>query len=396
MIIDILCKVVDNFGDIGFVYRLAKALSAADPRLGIRLHVDDLGAFHSLRPEVDPDKDVQELMGWTLLRWDSVWEGLAEAPPSFVLECFGCGRPDRFEELLFDGSRGDSRWILNLEHLSAEPWVEDFHRLPSLTRSSLVKKAFFMPGFTAKTGGLVIDPAFRAAREAWLEGQSPALGGQSPKPEGQSPRLVLAAGAGLPLRPEDADRFWVTVFSYEHAYGSIVRDLAAFNHDCPLLVLLAPGRSHASFREAYDAAGRPFPLLDLPFRPQETWDEVLLASDFLIVRGEESLARAVLAGRPFLWHAYLQKDRHQLVKVEALLDLLEPNFAPTSFEELRRVSLAFNDRLADSSEAGGAEELLPLLRSLPSLEPGFRAFSDSVFALGDLGVHLLTYIREIV
>lgn len=389
MIIDIICKVVDNYGDIGFVYRLAKALSAADSRLGIRLHVDDLGAFRSLRPEVDPDKDVQELMGWTLLSWDSAWEGLAEAPPSFVLECFGCGRPDRLESLLFDASRGDSRWVLNIEHLSAEPWVEDFHRLPSLTRSSLVKKAFFMPGFTSKTGGLVIDPDFRAARKAWLGGQSPTL-------EGQSPRLALAARAGLALDPELANRFWVTVFSYEHAYGPIVRDLAVFNGDCPLLVLLAPGRSHASFREAYDAAGRPFPLADLPFLPQETWDEVLLASDFLIVRGEESLARAVLAGRPFLWHAYLQRDRHHLVKVQALLDLIEPFFAPTSFEELRRVTLAFNDRLADSSEAGGAEELLPLLRYLPALEPGFRAFSDSVFALGDLGLHLLTYIREIV
>ena len=43
--VDILCKVVDNYGDIGVVYRLAKALSALDPALKIRLSVDNLAAL---------------------------------------------------------------------------------------------------------------------------------------------------------------------------------------------------------------------------------------------------------------------------------------------------------------------------------------------------------------
>ncbi|MDE6349393.1 MAG: elongation factor P maturation arginine rhamnosyltransferase EarP, partial [Treponemataceae bacterium] len=40
--ITILCKVVDNFGDIGFVYRLARALTERDGQLRLRLIVSDL------------------------------------------------------------------------------------------------------------------------------------------------------------------------------------------------------------------------------------------------------------------------------------------------------------------------------------------------------------------
>ena len=42
-------------------------------------------------------------------------------------------------------------------------------------------------------------------------------------------------------------------------------------------------------------------------------------SDLLFVRGEDSLARAVQLGKPFLWQAYRQENDYQLVKVEAFL-----------------------------------------------------------------------------
>jgi hypothetical protein len=49
---DIFCSVVDNFGDIGFCWRLARRLTTG---LGqdVRLWVDDLGSFKRLRPGVD-------------------------------------------------------------------------------------------------------------------------------------------------------------------------------------------------------------------------------------------------------------------------------------------------------------------------------------------------------
>jgi hypothetical protein len=57
------------------------------------------------------------------------------------------------------------RWI-NLEYLSAEPFVERAHGLPSPVLSGpgrgLVKH-FFYPGFTARTGGLLREPSVAAA-----------------------------------------------------------------------------------------------------------------------------------------------------------------------------------------------------------------------------------------
>jgi uncharacterized repeat protein (TIGR03837 family) len=389
MTIDILCKVVDNYGDIGVVYRLAKALSDIDPDLSLRIIVDKLAAFQALRPDVDPGKTVQTVKGWTIVQWDFPWEGFHAEPPRIVLECFACGRPDWFEHILFDPADGETKHIVNLEHLTAEDFAEDFHRMPSLTRSSLVKKHVFMPGFTAKTGGLIMDSLFREACSRSREGFA------DPFSRGRA-RRSLAETAGLSLRSGDEDRFWVLIFSYEHDFARIVADLAAFGREEPVLALVANGRSEACFMKACKDAGMPFPAIALPFLPQENWDEFLLTSDFSIIRGEESLSRAALSGRPFLWHAYVQDNAHQQVKVKALLERMRQHFESGDYALLESLSLAFNDRHSDDPSAGGDERLLPLLRAGASVEEGFRSFSVAIFAQGDLAAHLMTFIREFV
>jgi len=417
--IDILCRVVDNFGDIGVAYRLAKALSDLDPGLGLRLVVEGLEAFRALAPEIDPGRDVQELRGWTVLRWDAAPEAVEAAyrgeRPRFVVECFACGKPDWFEALVFDDALPGETVILNLEYLTAEPYARDFHLLQAATRSSRVRKFFFMPGFEEGTGGLVIDGRFRASRERFLGARGgsgsdragPATAGATPASCGTSLarlRSEAAAAAGIGLEAGWAERFWVCVFGYERDYSRIVVDLAAFSERLGdgstrgggILVLAAAGKSQACFMGAWEEAGRPFPALALPFLSQESWDELLLGSDFLIVRGEESLARAALSGRPFLWQSYPQAEKHQLVKVEAFLERLRPCFGPIDFEVLEKAYRAFNDRLADAPDLGGREEFLPLLERLPELERGFERFSAEVAAMGDLAQRLLTFFYRFV
>jgi len=439
MTLELLCKVVDNYGDIGFVYRLARALSETEAGLRLRLHVDDLQAFASLRPGLEPSAPVQELLGWELVDWNIEVAELEKtcargAPPSLVIECFACGRPPALEELLFDPSRTDTRLIVNLEHLTAEAWADELHRMPSATRSALVKKVIFMPGFTPATGGLLIDGGFRAAAARWKSpgsappSQPPVPKATGPVPsatntvpqwtetpppppppqsDGQSTRAALrrelALRAGIDLGPGDEERPWVLVFSYERDYRRIVADLASWTPSKTMpssaLALVAAGRSAPAFFEAWRAEGETFPALALPFLPQEIWDEFILAADLAIVRGEESLARAALSGRPFLWHAYRQDNNHQLVKVRALLDRMRPAFADSpaaagAFAAYEALSLAFNERLADGPEAGGDEDFLPVLEALPSLEAGFAAFAQGLFANGDLAARLLAFIRE--
>lgn len=387
MTIDILCKVVDNYGDIGLVYRLARAFRDLDPEIGIRILVDKLEAFRDLAPglELDsrqgPGAGPLSFRGLTIIPWDEAWEGLWVERPRFVVECFACGRPEWFDALLYDPGDEGLRRVVNLEYLSAEDYARDFHLMPSATRSALVKKTLFMPGFCPGTGGLIIDKTFQKARETFLDpGQRPGA---------RKEALVLA---GLAWEETYADLFWVSVFTYERDYARLVSDLAAWGR--PILALVAPGRSAGPFLAAWESSGRPFPALALPFLPQEAWDRVLLASDLAIVRGEESLARAVLSGRPFLWHAYVQDKKHQLVKVGALLDRMAPFFPTQAFSGLKGLFLAFNDRETDGPDQGGQEEILPVLEDLGELETGFQSFSDSVMELGDLASHLLTFFRD--
>ncbi len=379
MTVDLLCKVVDNFGDIGVVYRLARALAALDPALALRLVVDDLQAFHALDPRVDPDLPLQQVHGWTVAAWQQAAAPFRLKPPRLVVECFACGRPDWFEELLFDPRRPEPRLIVNLEHLTAESYAPEFHRHPSLTRLPLVRKFFFMPGFTPGTGGLI------ACRRPGTD---------------RSTLLARIRTAGLPPSPNPpdgagiadlADRFWLPVFSYEQDFDPLVADLARFNAERPLLVLAAAGRSAPGLLAAWERARRPFPLLALPFLPQEVWDDLLAATDFAVVRGEDSLSRAALSGRPFLWHAYPLVDDHQLVKVQALLDELRPHLVPSDFSSLANLYLSFNRGALQTGD------LLTVLRSLDltgSLGAGFADWAEKLPKNGDLAAALLTFLRD--
>jgi len=390
MTLDLLCRVVDNYGDIGVVYRLARALSelAAAPRL--RLVVDDLQAFSLLEPAVDPSLSVQSVRGWTVLSWAGPAPGPATEnkavknadaeytavyagdPATAVVECFACGRPGWFEALLFDPDDPAVKTIVNLEYLTAEDYADEFHKMPSLTRSSRVRKFMFLPGFTPATGGLILDGAFMRA----------------------CARHASARRGDDRLEP--AERYRILVFGYERDYARIVDDIATFGLDRPVQVLLASGKSQRCFLDAWERAGRPFSVEALPFLRQEAWDELLATCDFMIVRGEDSLSRAALSGRPFLWQAYPQEGAHQLVKVTALLGRMRPYFKAAAFQPVESAFLAFNDRLTDNPSVRGTERILPLLRNEGGFAGGFVAFSQALVANGNLASSLMTFLREIV
>ena len=91
-------------------------------------------------------------------------------------------------------------WI-NLEYMSAEAYVERFHRLPSPIMSGPLSgqtKWFFYPGFTPATGGLLRETGLMARRAAfdapaWLAAAGFARSTGHPARE---PVLLRTAGAG--------------------------------------------------------------------------------------------------------------------------------------------------------------------------------------------------------
>ncbi|HTX74249.1 MAG TPA: elongation factor P maturation arginine rhamnosyltransferase EarP, partial [Rectinemataceae bacterium] len=195
--IDLLCKVVDNFGDIGVVFRLARALHSVAPALRLRLVVDDLHAFSRVCPGIDPSLDIQSFSDWTVLRWSIPWHGLASAPPDVLVESFACGRPEWYERALSSIEAPRPRLIIDLEHLTAESYAEDMHLLDSLTALPLASKCLFFPGFSAKTGGLILDPSFMEARKLYAD-----------PVKRQSARQHLALRLGIGPTGSAAQRFW--------------------------------------------------------------------------------------------------------------------------------------------------------------------------------------------
>ena len=61
---------------------------------------------------------------------------------------------------------------------------------------------------------------------------------------------------------------------------------------------------------------------------------MLWACDLNLVRGEDSLVRALWAGRPLLWQLYPQHDQAHHAKLEAFLDWLN---APASLRHAHRI-----------------------------------------------------------
>lgn len=67
-------------------------------------------------------------------------------------------------------------------------------------------------------------------------------------------------------------------------------------------------------------------VLDLcPMVPQEFFDDLISCHQILLVRGEDSLVRALSSGVPFLWHAYPQDDDHALNQVRHLYSHVLPS-----------------------------------------------------------------------
>lgn len=281
---DLFCRVIDNFGDVGVCWRLAAALGARGQ--AVRLWIDDPGALAWMAPQGAP--------GVTVQRWSETPPDLP--PGDVVVEAFGCEPPPAFVARMAAAAPPPT-WI-NLEYLSAEPYVERSHGLRSpqfAGPGAGLDKWFFYPGFTPATGGLLQDGAELgdnpADARAWL--QSQPWGAEWRR----SDRLVLLFGyASLPL-------------------PGLLQALAG-----PATTLLLPP---GALRDRLRAEPLPanLQLAPLPHVSQPEFDRVLAAADLNLVRGEDSFVRAQLcATAPFLWQIYPQQDGAHAPKLEAFLD----------------------------------------------------------------------------
>ena len=364
MEITVLCKIVDNFGDIGVVWRLCRQIKKIRPEYTINLITDNLEVFNKINDSVKISLPFQTVDNINVYDWndyDFCYEHFRQNDGqklSVILECFQCGRPDWMEKILFDDKLNRTVNIVMIDYLTAEDYAETFHCLKSLTRSAKVQKVNFMPGFTLKTGGLIIDDEWKILPEYNKEG--PAF-----------------------------------VFTYERNWEGLASALEEWCKKSPeKQVLLAQGRGLDSFKKAWTECGNNGQLDELPYLNQKDWDNNLKKCSVLFIRGEESMSRACLSGIPFVWHAYPQSDEYQLVKVNALLERMKIHFSADLFKIIKRVWLDFNSPENQVTSMELKQATLDFLDNLEDLQKGFTDFALSLQKNGDLVHNLMTFIEK--
>lgn len=326
---DIFCHVVDNFGDVGLCWRLARELTH-EHAVAVRLWVDELASLARIAPELDPSRDVQMVQGVRVSRWTPsiAWSEV----PDVVVEAFGCELPAAYVQAM--AARDPKPAWINLEYLSAENWVEGSHTRPSPHPRLPLTKYFFFPGFTPHTGGLLHERGLLGRRDAFRANAQACAA------------LWRQFGLGLPR----ANEIRVSLFCYDNEAIAPLLDAWAVSDETVTCIVPAAQAAQRVLQHlgATSAASstqvRRGHLLTCiaPFVTQDQYDELLWVCDFNFVRGEDSFVRAQWAGRPFVWHIYPQHDGAHWKKLDAFLERYTTSLDAPAAHALRNFWRAWN------------------------------------------------------
>ncbi|HEV2609355.1 MAG TPA: elongation factor P maturation arginine rhamnosyltransferase EarP [Noviherbaspirillum sp.] len=376
----IFCKVVDNYGDIGICWRLARQLHREN-EISVTLWVDDLHSFHRICPEVDVGAEEQQIAGVTARHWrdqDGVFT--AGDIADVVIEFFGCDIPPGYIAAM---AQCNPRPVwLNLEGLSAEEWVEGCHTLPSSHPRLPLTKYFFFPGFTSKTGGLLHEASLDVERQRFQSDQS----------------AVAAFLAGFGMTTAEMMSLKVSLFCYGHAPVAAMFDQWQ-RGDSPVTCLVPEGVAAQAVQAflGVDAkagtVGRKGMLTVrvLPFVAQPDYDKLLWACDINFVRGEDSFVRAQWAGKAFIWHIYPQDENLHHVKLRAFLG----RYAMHQ-ESVRALSLYWNGAAAGADAWGDVSGLWQRFKDdLPEIANWTAEWQGRMLEHGDLASNLMKFVRSL-
>jgi uncharacterized repeat protein (TIGR03837 family) len=380
---DIFCAVVDNFGDAGVCWRLARQL-ATEQGWQVRLFIDDLATFSRLAPELDPQLPQQRLGPIIVEQWhEPRFAGAALDIADIVIEAFACDLPQAY--LAAMAQRAPEPIWINLEYLSSEDWVADFHLRQSPHPRYPLTKTFFFPGLGAHTGGVIRERDLDAKRRALID----------------SPAAVAAWWAALGLPRPDAGTTVISLFAYENAALDALleqwRDGAT-----PLVLLVPEGRvsgalarffGHATGPRAFaagtHASAGALSAHGLPFTDQPGYDRLLWLSDINFVRGEDSFVRAQWACRPLVWQIYPQADGAHLPKLDAALAHIGAGLDPAARAALTRFWHAWN-----SNSTHGLPDWSDFIAHRAALQARAQVWADELSAVGELCTGLAKFAKN--
>jgi hypothetical protein len=278
--------------------RLAAAIKQQRPQWHVRLFSDGQAILPRLFSGLANTSYPQLYKGVEILPLTAAGQ---KGGAAVALEMLGCELPEGYAR---------PTYIINVEYLTAEGWASEYHLHQSYI-GGRSKKFFFLPGVTRGTGGLVWG-GFLDLRKAIEE-------------EPLQMRKDFLRKMKLP--PLDVEQNWASLYTYEIDRNSI------------------EAQKETLFITPDTNMSQPLPAncYVCPNMGLEWYDCLVLLSDYNFVRGEDSLSRALLAGKPFLWQAYRQENNLHLVKVQAMLDVFQPSFYDTMlYTLLEKQFISFN------------------------------------------------------
>jgi uncharacterized repeat protein (TIGR03837 family) len=376
---DIFCAVVDNYGDAGVAWRLAREL-AQEHGVAVRLYCDRLRTLASIVPAIDASQNVQSVQGIDVRAWGGAsGKDAIDAGADVVIDMFGCGLPESLLVAMTQRPR-QPVWI-NVEHLSAENWVESTHALASHHPRLPLLRYFFFPGFSASTAGLLRERDLFARRDTF-----------------QSSEVARASlWQRLRLPPPDPGALVVSLFCYANRALTVLADRWA-EQSQEIFCIVPRGVAEVALQEWMGGpalqSGRPvrrgrLTIAAIPLVAQDEYDALLWACDLNFVRGEDSFVRAQWAARTLVWHAYPQvEDAHRL-KLDAFLARYGEAMSAGASDAYCAFSRAWNDVTPMHADLWRL-----LMDSRPTLDAHARAWAQNLERLPEFANSLVKFVSD--
>ncbi|WP_319200477.1 elongation factor P maturation arginine rhamnosyltransferase EarP [uncultured Ilyobacter sp.] len=375
--IDIFCDIIDNFGDIGFVYRLAKEIKRKEKDSRVRVFLNDAETFSKINKNIIIGKKIQiieNISYYDMTKMSS--EDYKKAGNSEVaIEAYGCDIPETYLE----NSSGKLKIVVNIEYLTGEEWAKEYHLQSSYINVKGVKKYFYMPGFENWSGGLIINEQDPLVDRAGFFNN--VISRHSEK--------IFPVNSDLSI---DKDAFIGTVFSYEYNFQNFLDTLE--NFDKKIILLIFGDMSKNGFLITKNLKTlKNTKVVFMDYVEQNLYDEILYNSDFNLVRGEESFSRAIVSGVLFLWHAYCQEEREHLNKVEGFLLFLKDKIPGDLYENYSKVTYNYNSRTENHYNLE-EEDFSRFFQEFEKKKKAFGDVSDYVKKNGNLADKLICFLKE--
>lgn len=371
--IDIFCQIIDNFGDAGVCWRLAKIL-ARDHQMRVNLYIDQPQILEAVAAA--EQADFHEI---TIKPWPQSPADYKECG-AMVIEAFGCMLPDFVIECMIEKKRaGDAPHWIDLEYLSAEEWIKDAHAMTSTHPTTGLKKTLFFPGFERWSGGVLREADYKIRRDQFLN-DSHDLAAFCERID--MPQNIRAMILNLDHDQPSPRPILISYFAYRDApLEQLLAILAAANRS---IILLAPVADFDASKPARERGGVQFH--EIPFMSQPDYDRLLMICDLNFVRGEDSFVRAQLAGKPMIWDIYKQENNAHTPKLQAFLLQYCRSFDQDTRETLAKCFEIWNERDLKDTAAW-----LSMVDQLDAIRHGAAAWAEFLIESPSLTERLLAF-----